>query len=135
MNYAGDNTADPTVSGVYVDVNAPANNIFNSLVQLRDDLNASNHANVRNVDSANISQYLEHLNNIIGTLSVRVQEMDVLRDNHEADSLLKQSMRSQLEDVDAFEAMSNLSNQQVAYQSALQVGARVTPQSLFDFLQ
>jgi flagellar hook-associated protein 3 FlgL len=134
INMAGDNTADNTVPGVFVDVNAPAKNIFNALIQFRDDLFAGNFANIRTTDATALSQYTSYLESLAGQFAVKIQELMELKDTHEAGIIFKRELRAHVEEADAFEAISNMSNQEVAYQAALKVGARVVSQNLFDFM-
>jgi flagellar hook-associated protein 3 FlgL len=134
VNLVGDNTADPTVAGAFIDANAPASDIFSALIALRDDLFAGNLTNVRTVDLQDIDNHRARVETVLGSLGVRLQELMDLQDMHQEDYLSKIGLRSDVEDVDAFEAMSNMSNQQTTYQAALQVGSRILQLNLFDYL-
>jgi flagellar hook-associated protein 3 FlgL len=134
VNYVGDNTGAPGFAGIFYDANAPIKDVFQFLMDLRDDLIAGDHSAVRSTHQTNISDYTNHIETLVGVQGVQIQELMTLRDSHDSDNNFKLGLKSDIEDVDAFDAFSSLSNQQVAYQVALQVGAKVVSLNLFDFL-
>jgi|GEM_PF-2223543 len=134
VNFAGDNTAAPGSPGVFVDT-ASGVNVFTALINMRDDLFAGNLNNVTGVDAPAVSSYVTHLQSLIGMQAVQIDEMENLKDNHTDDKLFKTNLRVSIEEIDAAEAISNLSNQEVAYKAALQVGSQVSQITMFDFLK
>lgn len=134
INYAGDNTADPTVPGAFIDANAPGIDIFAFLMDLRDNLFAGNQAAISTTDQADISRYVGLLENLEGQLAVKIQELEVLKESHDSQLLFKTDLRADVEEADFFTVASDMERQTMAYQSALKVGAQVIPSSLFDFL-
>lgn len=134
MNFIGDNTANPAVPGAFVDT-ASGVNVFDMLIDLRDDLFAGNTANIKAVDTPALSNYLNHLESLMGMQAVQINEMEKLKDNHEMDRLFKTTLKVGIEEIDAAETISNISNQEVAYKASLEVGSRIFQYSLFDFLR
>lgn len=131
VNYAG-SSAVAGSPGVFVDATAGVD-IFNTLIQLRTDLFAGNVNAIMN-DQAALSQYIDYLQGLAGRLGVIGQELLNLRNSQDKELLYKGTLRADIEEADPYVAMSNMSNEQVAYQAALQVGSRIFSMSLFDFM-
>jgi flagellar hook-associated protein 3 FlgL len=132
VNFAG-SSAVAGSPGVFVDATAGVN-VFNTLIQLRTDLFAGNVANIMNDEGA-LSQYTDYVQGLAGRLGVTGQELLNLRNSQDKELLYKGTLRADIEEADPYVAMSNMSNEQVAYQAALQVGSRIFSMSLFDFLK
>ncbi len=131
VNFAG-SSAVVGSPGVFVDATAGVD-IFNGLIQLRTDLFAGNITNILN-DQGTLSSYISYLQGLAGQLAVNSKEVYNVRNSLDSEILYKDLVRADIEEADPFVAMSGMSNEQVAYQSALQVGARLFSVSLFDFL-
>lgn len=132
VNFAG-RSAVAGSPGVFVDTTAGVD-IFASLIQLRNDLyNGTVSAII--TDQAALSNYVNYLQGIAGKLGVSGNELVNLRSSQDKEILQKETTRANIEEADPYMAMSNMSNEQVAYQAALQVGAKIFSMSLFDFLQ
>lgn len=146
-NYLGNtgSVVRPLASGVDVQVNATGDqvfgtssdsggNIFTRLTQLADDI-----AN-GNVDAAKTS--IDRLDNsrdrisgvqaMLGARSNRVE--DILARNQDV-TLEVKGLLSNTEDVDIAKALVDLKTQEMGYQAALQVTAKVVQPSLLDFLR
>lgn len=131
VNFAG-RSAVAGSPGVFVDTTAGVD-IFASLIQLRNDLYGGTVSAIIN-DQAALSNYVNYLQGIAGKLGVTANELVNLKSSQDKELLQKDTVRADIEEVDPYVAMSNMSNEQVAYQAALQVGAKLFSMSLFDFL-
>lgn len=143
LSFAGANTPtaggsvfppDLTVPGAFVDGNAPLKDIFATLIALRDDLFAGDLATFATTDVPAMSTYTTMLSQLVGMQAVQIDELENLKDTHDQEILSKTSLKVDIEEIDAAETMSNISNQQVAYQAALKVSASMLTVTLFDYL-
>jgi len=143
LSFAGANTPtaggsvfppDLTVSGAFVDGNAPLKDIFSTLIALRDDLFAGDLTTFTTTDVPALGTYTTMLSQLIGMQAVQIDELENLKDTHDQEILSKTALKVDIEEIDAAETMSNISNQQVAYQAALKVSASMLTVTLFDYL-
>jgi flagellar hook-associated protein 3 FlgL len=132
VNFAGSSGVAGS-PGVFVDTIAGVN-IFNSLIQLRNDLFQGNIANIISTDEPALSRYVNYLQGLAGQMAVTSKEMINVKDSLQDAVLYKTGIRADIEEADPYVVMSNMSNEQVAYQVALKVAAQVFSVNLFDFL-
>src|SRR5579859_36689 len=119
---------------VNIDGNATFKPLFDSLASARDALlnndPAALQAALTNLASA--ANGVSAANSLTGTRSQQVAStVDLLT---QTQTSLK-TLLSQNEDANMAETLSLLAQQQTVYQSSVQVGSRVLPSSLFDFLK
>ena len=72
---------------------------------------------------------------LVGEVGARMNRVDVARENLTALDLNLRTYRSDLQDIELEEAISNLVRQQVAYQTALAANARILSLNLTDYLR
>jgi flagellar hook-associated protein 3 FlgL len=142
VTYNGDagNIAYEIDRGINVSVNIPgsdvfegAQNIFQSLIDLRDDLQAGNISNVSS-DIGKFDAAMDQVLNQRATVGARMNRLEVSKDRISESTVRLTELLSQTEDVDMAEAILKLKSEENVYQSALAVGTRIIQPSLLDFL-
>jgi flagellar hook-associated protein 3 FlgL len=109
-------------------------NIFDTLVDVRDDLRANDTAALSSdlIQLDNVSEKVINVESIIGSRTNRVDSANTRAEN---DTLSFSTYLSNIEDIDAAEAIMGYQQELLTLQSALQVGARILTPRLSDFLQ
>ncbi len=109
--------------------------VFQTLINLRDDLRAGNQANIQNARIAEIndgkSQFLQSLARI-GAVENR---LNGVREDIETFNIAYETLLSDKIDADYAEVLIDLTSQSNAYQAALNAASRVLQPSLLDFIQ
>lgn len=113
---------------VFVDTN-----VFTALKDLSDALGANDQQAVQaalpGVDTA-----FDNVQELLGEVGARSSSLQIAGANVDALNVNLQTFKSDLQDVDLEEAMSNLVNRQVAYQAALAATSRIMSTTLADYL-
>src|SRR5690606_23556646 len=109
--------------------------VFQTLINLRDDLRAGNQANIQNARIAEIndgkSQFLQSLARI-GAVENRLNGVP---EDIETFNIAYETLLSDKIDADYAEVLIDLTSQSNAYQAALNAASRVLQPSLLDFIQ
>lgn len=129
---AGENVADITVSKT--DVYPPEHNILNVLIEFKRDL--------ENNDVSNMSDYIKDIDGSISQISLvraeiggRQNRVESQFDAGEAFKITLEARRSEIEDMDVVEGITDLTKSQNALQMAQQVFTKVQAMTLFDYLR
>ncbi|PRY18255.1 flagellar hook-associated protein FlgL [Kineococcus rhizosphaerae] len=137
-------TVTRTISaGVTVTVNTPGasvfgdatSNVFDELDRLADDIAAGTYGAGSAVDVATIDGRISAATNAMATIGAKQNQVDHAED---VNTSQLQYLQAQLEDatgVDPAKAYLEFTQQNVAYQAALQVTAKTVQTSLMDFLR
>jgi len=145
VNYVGDSgveqieidlnyTVNRNIPGDTVFQPAAGIDIFNTLINLRDDLRAGNIAGVRAAISTTQTAHQQVLDQI-AVLGNKTNLLEMTDENIAEKKLGIIKLNSQLADVDMPEAIVRLQTAQDVYTAALQSSARILEQSsLMDFL-
>jgi flagellar hook-associated protein 3 FlgL len=103
-----------------------------------DDLEAA----LRSEDSGAVSRLLDRLDRALdgladqrGQLGARGRNLEFARDRLQASNVTSETLKSQIEGVDLPRAVTQLSAEEQAYQTALAAGARIFNVSILDFLR
>lgn len=128
----GENVTDIAVSKT--DVYPPEHNILNVLIEFKRDL--------ENNDVSNVSDYIKDIDGSISQISQvraeiggRQNRVESQYDAGEAFKITLESRRSEVEDMDIVEGITDLTKSQNALQMAQQVFSRVQEMTLFDYLR
>lgn len=109
-------------------------NLFNTLIKLRDDLKGSDTDAVRE-DLITLDEASEKIYNIQAVIGSKVNRIDAAESRTESDEINFTEFLSDAEDVDAAQAIIEYQMELLTLQSALQAGARLLRPRLADFLQ
>jgi flagellar hook-associated protein 3 FlgL len=109
-------------------------NAFDTLIRLRDALNANNGANT-GVEIDNLTTAHDRASTASILLGTRQALLDTLEQRHQDDALGLATTLSDLEDADMAKAITDLNQIQTLYEAGLASGARLLQQSLVDFLR
>ena len=128
----GENVADIAVSKT--DLYPPENNILNVLIEFKRDL--------ENNDVSNVSDYVNDMDSSISQLSEvraelggRQNRIESQYDAGEAFKITLEARKSELEDMDIVEGITDLTKSENALQMAQQVFTKVQAMTLFDYLR
>jgi flagellar hook-associated protein 3 FlgL len=113
---------------------ADTTNAFDTLIRLRDALNANNGTNV-GVELDNLTAAHDRAVTASILLGTRQALLDTLEQRLEDDALGLATTLSDLEDADMAQAITELNQIQTLYEAGLASGARLLQQSLVDFLR
>ncbi len=109
-------------------------NVFTALKDLSDALDANDQQGVQaalpGVDAA-----FDNVQALLGEVGARSSSLQIAGANVDALNVNLQTFKSDLQDADLEEAMSNLVNRQVAYQAALAATSRIMSTTLADYLR
>jgi flagellar hook-associated protein 3 FlgL len=107
---------------------------FDSLVALRDALNANDTAGISaGIDS--LKQGIEQLNTASGVVGVGIQRLDAMRTRTQQDLTRVEQLRSTAQDADVTQVYLEMQQMQTAFQASLAAGAKALQSSLLDFLR
>jgi len=110
------------------------NSVFAVLTDLRDALAADNSIAIAGV-VGRLDDCMDLTGQARAATGAKVQRLDLASDKLDSVALGLQELLSRTEDVDAAEAVMNLTQQEAIHQAALQVSSRVLPMSLLDYLR
>jgi len=109
------------------------NDVFDTLIRIRDNLNTGNMAAVQTAYDELNSEF----ENIIVQASIageRQARLEGNRKNNEELNIIKEANLSEILNTDYARAIQDLNFQQFILEASLQVGARIIPPSLLDFI-
>jgi flagellar hook-associated protein 3 FlgL len=113
---------------------ASASNAFDTLIRLRDALNAGNGPAIRaEIDNLGIAR--ERVTTAGLLLGTRLAWLEALENRLKDESLSLANSLGAIEDADLAKAISDLKQIQTFYEGGLAAGARLLQQSLVDFLR
>lgn len=110
-----------------------ANDVFNTIINLRNAVLSGD----LNTIKTSLDELEAEYENIINTTTVvggRIQRLDSISQDNEEFSIFKEASLSEILNVDHVRAISDLNYQQFILENSLQVGARIIPLSLLDFI-
>ena len=113
---------------------AVATNAFDTLIRVRDALNANNGANVR-LELDNMRTIHDRAVTASQLAWTRVAWLDALESRLRDESVSNLGSLGAIEDADLTKAVSEMSRIQTFYEGGLAAGARLLQQSLVDFLR
>ena len=109
-------------------------NLFDTLVNVRDNLRANDSDGVRE-QLNDIQEGLEKVINLQSVIGSRVNRVDSALSRAESDVVSFSEFLSNIEDIDATEAIIDYQMELITLQSSLQAGARLAQPKLSDFLK
>ena len=109
-------------------------NLFDTLVNVRDNLRANDSDGVRE-QLNDIQEGLEKVINLQSVIGSRVNRVNSAQSRAENDVVSFSGFLSNIEDIDAAEAIMDYQMELVTLQSSLQAGARLIQPKLSDFLR
>lgn len=142
VSYAGDNgqimrEIEPGINmGVNVLGDQAFSGIYNTLIELRDAVKASPFvAEDAAGKITGIQTEMGNLSDLQAAVGVKLRRLENTAGRLESAQVGLQELLSKAEDADMAEVISQLNQQQFAYQAALQVNAHTLSMSLLDFLK
>lgn len=127
-----------TYSGVEVfgagKTNGHANNVYTFLGEIVDSMN-NNNMDLLGEQLNHIKDVRENLLTSITEIGVRTNFLDNMEDIHKNDLLNFQTRQKDVEAVDLPQEAMNNKNHEMAWMVTLQMGSKILPSSLFDFLR
>jgi flagellar hook-associated protein 3 FlgL len=128
-----------TVSnGYFMEMNLPGStlvDLYDTLNQIKLDLETGNVSRLSNEDLDRVQAQQNYLQHSRGQVGARLSELDRFMNVYEARKEQLTEMLAQNEEVDLPTAIAQMQQSELAYQSALQVAARINALSLLDFLR
>ncbi len=127
-------TPGSVVLGYGTDTDGLPNNAYNLLAQISTDL--------ANNDTSNFKTYISKLDSKsddilvqVAGIGERIKFAEFLSDRFSADKLNLQEKQNDIESVDRAQAITQYKSTELAYNAALQMGAKIIGTTLFDFLR
>lgn len=109
--------------------------VFDTLIDLRDDMIAGNVPNIANLRTSELEAALENLALHQSEIGLKLQSMDLIDDILSQESLDVNVDIQESEQADYAQVVSNISYEQTIYQAANVTTSRLIQGSLFDFLR
>lgn len=158
ITYHGTPSTDPgfqrkveIADGVKIEINAPGDDVFGSydnsvtppvatgLFGALGGLNASLNANPVNTDDIRaqlepIQNSIKNVSEIQSKYSANISKLDMTKTNLESNALIMTAQKQNLQEVDITVAISDLMNQNYAYQASMQAYMQLQNQSLMNFM-
>lgn len=113
--------------------NSPS--IFTTLIDLRDNLLRDDAGAISNKSIGDIDTDLKRVLDLHAEVGVKTNRVTASKEKQESLTLNLKEMLSSVEDIDMAEAIIKMNDLEIAYQAALQTGARVMQVTLLDFLR
>lgn len=140
MTYNGD--GNPLYVPIAPDRNLPMNfsgariaDLYNKLTEIENHLlSADSHA-LSNIDLRDIEQFQAEFQRYRGEVGVRLRELQDYEVLHAQRKDQLTGNLAEIEEIDLAEAITQLHQAELSYQSALQVFTRIQSMNLFDFLR
>jgi flagellar hook-associated protein 3 FlgL len=130
---------------VEMDINLTGDKVFekaiNSLNDFYDDLNLDDGDNAKageKISNRNLSDIEESINNFVeyrAEIGGRLKRIDNMKSRLEANEVHIKQLKSNNEDADLAEVITNLKMEENVYRASLASGARIMQQSLVDFIR
>ncbi len=109
--------------------------IFTALIDLRDDLQASNTTEIRQLDLPALDAAIDNLLAVRANVGSRVNRIETARERQGLIQVRLQDLLSKAEDTDFAEALTRFTIQENVYKAALQTGSKAVQPSLLDYLR
>lgn len=109
--------------------------IFTALIDLRDDLQASNTTDIRQLDLPALDSAIDNLLAVRAEVGSRVNRIEAARERQNLLQVRLQDLLSKAEDTDFTEALTRFTIQENVYKAALQTGSKAVQPSLLDYLR
>lgn len=113
--------------------NSPS--LFTTLIDLRDNLLRDDAEAISTKSIKNIDTELERVLGLHAEVGVKTNRVTASKEKQQRLTLNLREMLSSVEDIDMVEAIIRMNDLEIAYQAALQTGARVMQVTLLDFLR
>ena len=109
------------------------NNLFDVLIRLRDNVQAGDINQIKAIipELDNVYNNVTFQESVVGE---RLRHLETYKSSNEQTEVITKENLSQVQDIDAARTITELNYQQTVLQSALQVGAKIIPASLLDFI-
>lgn len=111
-----------------------SSSLFQSLMDLRDNLRRGDQWAISNVSIVEIDEALDRIKNCHTEIGSKVNRVDATKTKIESINLNLKEMLSNVEDVDMTEAIIQMTEWDTTYQASLQVGAKLMQTSLLNYL-
>lgn len=111
-----------------------SNNVYTFLGEVADSMN-NNNMDLLGEQLNHIKDVREHLLTSLTEIGVRTNFLDNMEDIHKNDLLNFQTRQKDVEAVDLPQEAMNNKNHEMAWMVTLQMGSKILPSSLFDFLR
>jgi len=143
VSYAGNSSSFSAIvsPGVTVEMNLPGDQVFQNfqdtfqaLIDIRDDLRASDTDSLSNVRLGEIDDAMTALLDATALFGAKMNRLDLIGQRLEDQSLSLTTLLSETEEADFMEAIVQLESQESALQAALNAGVRVLQPSLLDYI-
>lgn len=109
------------------------NNLFSSLIDLRDALTTNNSTGIE-LAAQQLDQSVESLSSTHALVGVYAQRIDKAKQRQEDQNVLDTKTRSELQDLDFTDASIRFSTLQTQLQAGMQTASRALTRTLLDFL-
>ncbi len=129
-----DGVADDNIPAVLRDANLGID-VFDTLINLRDDMIAGNVNNILNTHLPDLETALDNLALHRSEVGLKLESIDLISDILSQEALDVSVDIQQNEEADFAQVVSNISYEQTIYQAANVSTSRLIQGSLFDFLQ
>jgi len=134
VNSLGSNENDLTYNGVFRDNNLNID-VFQTLIDLRDDLAAGNVSNINDLRLPEIEEMMENLAVAQSTIGLKLNAITLSGDILSKELIDVQEEIANNEQSDYAKVVSDISYEQTLYQAALTSTGNLIQGSLFDFLR
>lgn len=132
VNTVGANTAGTSPRGLFI---SPTTNIFQTLIDIRDNLAAGNVTPVLNTGISQLHDCEDNTVTSLGMMSANLSRLETADALHNTQLQNDEKTLSAAADTDLPSAVFALQQSQTAFQAALQVGAKTLNMSLIDFIR
>jgi len=109
--------------------------LYNKLTEIENHLLTGDSDALSRIDLRDIEAFQSEFNRYRGEMGVRLRELENYETLYAARKEQLQGSLAEIEEIDLTEAISQLRQQELSYQAALQVFTRVQAINLFDFLR
>ena len=141
LTYGGD--GNPLLVNIAPDRTIPMNftgatriaDLYNKLTEIENHLLTDDSDALSRIDLQDIEAFQSEFNRYRGEMGVRLRELENYETLYAARKEQLQGNLADIEEIDLTEAISQLRQQELSYQAALQVFTRVQAINLFDFLR
>lgn len=114
---------------------ATSPSLFSTIIDLRDNLLRSDAAAISNKTLQDIDQDLKRVLDLHTEVGAKTNRVTAVKEKQENITLNLRKMLSTVEDIDMTEAIIKMTELEIAYQAALQTGAKIMQTTLLDFLR
>lgn len=113
---------------------AGVDDLFTVLIDMRDDLEINNGANLDTI-MADLDAHFENVNNLISDVGIKTKRLETKESVVSDFELTLTEQKSNVEDVDLTEAATDLALRETAYQAALSATSSIISMSLVDYIK